>query len=450
MILLSFIVLAFLLLSFLVVLAARPASREAALIPPKPIKLFVDEDVKAELIPFLQPFLSTHPGLEMVGAADDPDMILTGHHLPGWGDSREIHRIPALTLKVADRTRTWGSDRQYLLYSRTGSYEGKELEDYLSQCLRAKYPEITMNFAGDIIPSRKVARQMASHGVLFPFRDIAPFINEADVICGDLECPLSDRFPPPYTGVSFIAPTRVIEGLKLCGFNVLNLANNHSTNYGRGAFLDTLDILEKEKIRYFGGGRNDADAYSPLILDIKGLRVAFLGYNCIYGSTNATSECPGVAWFDLPPYAILEDHDLRALRERITESKRNADFLVVCFHWSEEYKSQPSSDMVRVAHAACDAGADLVIGSHPHCVQSLEYYGNSFIFYSLGNFVFDQMFADYTREGFVLKCRLAGDQLVNAELIPYRIQDYCRPVPMDASSASRFAEKLFVLSGYGP
>ncbi len=146
------------------------------------------------------------------------------------------------------------------------------------------------------------------------------------------------------------------------------------------------------------------------------------------------------------PYAKDDPEDLARMQEAVRKAKQEGGFVVVGFHWSEEYKKLPNPSMRKVAHAACDAGADLVIGTHPHCIQSLEWYKGSFIAYSLGNFVFDQMFADYTRQGIILRCRLMGSELVEIELLPYLIQDYCRPVVLEQGSARSIVDPLLSIS----
>ncbi len=237
-----------------------------------------------------------------------------------------------------------------------------------------------------------------------------------------------------------------MEGLKACGIDVVSLANNHSTNFGRGAFTDTLELLKENGIAYVGGGYDSTEAYRPLSLEVKGTRVTFLAYNAIAGSVNAEPGKPGVAWFDMWPYANDDPEDLARMQEAVRRAKEGGGFVVVGFHWGEEYKRLPSPSMRKVAHAACEAGADMVIGTHPHCIQSLEWYKGSFIAYSLGNFVFDQMFADHTRQGVILCCRIMGGELVEVELLPYLICDYCRPVVLDPGSARGIVDSLLSIS----
>ncbi|MDI6830435.1 MAG: CapA family protein [Actinomycetota bacterium] len=178
-----------------------------------------------------------------------------------------------------------------------------------------------------------------------------------------------------------------------------------------------------------------------------GRRFAFLAYNAISGSINAGEGRPGVAWFDMQPYAPDDPRDMAAMKEAVARAKAEADFVVVGFRWSVEYTQQPSSSMRAAAHTACDAGAEMVIGSHPHIIQPYEYYNGSLIAYTLGNFVFDQMWAKYTREGFFLRCRLKGDLLTQVELVPYRICDCCQPNVLEGESGQYLLDRLLGISG---
>ncbi len=385
---------------------------------------------------------------ELVDRGDAPEILLCpSDRLPEGYSVAGMLEIPPTKLKIADWQGAIGDGEKILLCVCKDECRIKEVVDLIEEKAVSALPEINLSFAGDIIPSRTVAKQMRRHGVLFPFKDMAPYPSQADLAWGNLECPLSDRYPSPGKGVAFIAPSETVRGLELCGFDVLNLANNHSTNFGTPAFLDTLSLLEERGIRYVGGGRDKEEAYSPLFLEVKGIRLAFLGFNCVAGSLNAGPARPGVAWVDLPPYGSFDREDEELVRRKVEGAREKADFLVVSFHWGEEYKHKPSPFQVRLARIACHAGADMVVSTHPHCVQPVELYGDSLIAYSLGNFVFDQMFADYTREGFVLRCRLRGSRLEEVELVPYLIHDYCRPVPMDAAATRRFAAKMREISG---
>lgn len=123
------------------------------------------------------------------------------------------------------------------------------------------------------------------------------------------------------------------------GIDVVSLANNHSANFGTVAFTDTLKLLEENGIAFVGGGRDSGEAYRPLSLEIKGTRVTFLTDNAISGIINAGPGKPGVAWIDMWPYAADDPEDLARMQEAVRQAKEGGGFVVVAFHWSEEYSA---------------------------------------------------------------------------------------------------------------
>lgn len=359
---------------------------------------------------------------------------------------KEIFCLPQLLLKTGERENilrpAWGC----WLCSSLEDDRIADLASYLESGLSTALKPTIMNIVGNIIPGRNVARRMAERGTLYPFERVAPYINSADIVFADLECPLSDRFNPPYNGVNFIAPQETISGLDACGVNIVSLANNHSTNFGLQAFTDTIDLLESHGIDYVGGGRNAGQAYAPTFVETEGCRFAFLRYNAIAGSINASQDMAGVAWFDMSPYAADDLQDIASMEEAVKRARQEADFVIVGFHWSVEYVDDPSLSMTNAAHAACDAGADMVIGSHPHMMQPIEFYRGSLITYNLGNFIFDQMWAEYTREGVILRCKMLGSYVTEIEVLPYRICDYCQPVVMEQGSGQYLLDRLLNIS----
>jgi poly-gamma-glutamate synthesis protein (capsule biosynthesis protein) len=127
----------------------------------------------------------------------------------------------------------------------------------------------------------------------------------------------------------------------------------------------------------------------------------------------------------------------------IRAAKSQAALVFVYFHWSAEYTHSANDDMRAVAHAAIDAGADLILGSHPHWVQGIEWYKDHLITYSLGNFIFDQEQSTETKQGTLLNATFAGSQLVSASFSPYQIEDYNQPHPADAATAQKILGDIY-------
>lgn len=298
---------------------------------------------------------------------------------------------------------------------------------------------------GDVILGRHVAYKMRTYNDYnHPWLKMADVLKRGDITFADLETPLSDRVTPPDEGMSFIAPQKSISGFLLSGVDIVALANNHSTNYGAGAFTDTLDVLKKNNIKYVGGGVNSGEAYSPTIIEKNSLKVAFLDFNSIVGAVNATEDTPGVAKFAIKPWAETDDEtDLARIKANIASAKKQANLVVVEFHWGVEYEAKPIQSQINVAHAAIDAGADLVIGTHPHVVQAMESYKNVPIFYSLGNFIFDQEWSTETKQGFVAETYFYNKKLVSIKTIPYQIEDYNQPHLATEEQSKQIMSRIF-------
>ncbi|WP_230426986.1 CapA family protein [Cupriavidus yeoncheonensis] len=239
-------------------------------------------------------------------------------------------------------------------------------------------PVVSLAFVGDImldgIPGDtfKAGRD--------PFADFARILDAADIRIGNLECVIASRGRPERKPFTFRANPYWVNVLK-GHFTALSLANNHTGDFGRDAFSEMLDLLEAQKLSYFGGGRNLAEAHAPLLIERNGLRIALLGYNEIFPrSFEADHAAPGLAW--------SEDEQVIA---DIVNARRlhHADLVIPFMHWGIEHEHHASARQRRLAHAMIDAGANAVIGGHPHVTQDIEQYKGRPIFYSLGNFVFD-------------------------------------------------------------
>ncbi|MBZ5514873.1 MAG: CapA family protein [Acidobacteriia bacterium] len=288
----------------------------------------------------------------------------------------------------------------------------------LAQHPAAAPRERTLLLVGDLMLSRSVgARMQSANDWTLPFQQIAPTLAAADLAYGNLECPISNTGRNRHHLWSFRADPRVIEGLKLAGFDVLSLANNHVDDWGHPALLDTQRRLREAGIRTVGAGANDLEAHYPVLVDLGGLRIAFLAYvNVEPKESTAAPDRPGVAW--LEPERVFAD---------IRFARPLADLIIVGLHWGVEYAARPSRDQTELAHQMIDAGADLVVGGHPHVVQSLEQYKGRWIAYSLGNFIFDQHDPP-THRGLILKVSVKGKQIAGVTPLPTRIDGSYRAV----------------------
>jgi len=280
--------------------------------------------------------------------------------------------------------------------------------------------QATLMFVGDIILDRGVEYYIVKEGngdFSFPFLKIADYLKEADILVGNLETPVSDKGEKAGSIYSFRSDPKAIEGLVFAGFDILSVANNHAFDYGRPAFEDTLSRLKVAGISYIGGGFSEAEAHTPVIKEVNGTKIAFLEYTNL-GSPHweAKGVDSGISWLDKG-----------RMEEDVKKAKEMADIVVVAFHYGEEYALEPNQFQKDISQAAIDAGADLVIGHHPHVVQPTERYKNGFIAYSLGNFVFDQGFSDETQKGLLIRVLVENGKIKEIIPVDIRINQYFQP-----------------------
>lgn len=302
----------------------------------------------------------------------------------------------------------------------------------------------SLNVAGDIIIGRTVYEQeMRRNDYTSSFQLVKNLLSGADYTIADAEWTAADGIPHPLEGMSFSSPSKSLEGLTYAGIDAVSLANNHSMNGGIKPFEQMLDSLKARGIGYFGAGRNYSEAHTPYIADIKGIKVAFLGYTSIPGNYEAGESSTGNAFIKITPWYPFSEADVAQMEKDIRDAKTKADVVIPYFHWSKEYVHQPNEQMRTVAHRAIDAGATMVVGSHPHWVQGLEWYKDTLIAYSLGNFVFDQEQMLKTKQGVVLKTQFENNKLIRAELVPIQIEHYFQPHVLESPGKEGVLNDIF-------
>lgn len=250
---------------------------------------------------------------------------------------------------------------------------------------------------GDVTFGDGVGSAIRANGPRYPWRSVAPVLRGADVAVANLETAVSTRGSPlPGKLYTFRGPPRALRAAgRFAGIDVVSLANNHSVDYGRTAFLDTLRHARRFGIAKAGGGADLRRARRPAILVRGNLRVAVLGFSDVrpLGFDAGTSR-PGAT----PAFAEYIGPDVRAARRR-------ADVVVVYFHWGVERATRPNERQRSFAQIALDAGAHVVLGAHPHVLQPIERRGKRLVAWSLGNFVFAAHSPGTERTG-ILRVRL--------------------------------------------
>jgi len=194
----------------------------------------------------------------------------------------------------------------------------------------------------------------------------------------------------------------------------VNLGNNHIFDYGKVGLFDTISYLDSVGIRHVGAGHNAPQAHLPVIVNANGKRIALLGYYGGGEAPKATRTTPGVA----DRHIGNIQSDIETIRH-----SNSADYVAVNFHWGTEKADTPGRDQIEFAHAVIDAGADIIIGHHPHVLQGIERYKSGVIVYSLGNFVFGGNSRD-TYDTAVFEVRLMEKRNASYRLIPIRIEHW--------------------------
>lgn len=287
-------------------------------------------------------------------------------------------------------------------------------------CARfAQAEPVKLIFVGDIMLDDGPGRVIASG------RDpLAPFarrLASADFRIGNLECPIATTGKALESKIfSFRAHPRVLSVLK-GRFEALSVANNHAGDYGKAAFVETLDHLKQAGIASFGGGRNLAEAHRPLWIEKHGLKIAVLGYNEFKPrSFEAGADWPGIAWSE-DSHVVA---DIRAARAA------GADVIIPYMHWGWEREPSPTERQRSLARLMIDAGADAIVGGHPHVTQGSETYRGKPIIYSLGNFVFDGFELPAAKLGWLLEMSVDQGGVTHWNIVEARIEGEGTPYPV--------------------
>lgn len=287
---------------------------------------------------------------------------------------------------------------------------------------------------GDIMLSRGVAGEIRKHGgdPRHPFLKIEKHLLSGDIVFGNLENPITP-------GREIIMPEMTLRAdpgseiaLRDAGFTILSLANNHLPDFGPQGLLDTLQYLNNAGIGHTGAGKTEAEAFAAKFIEVKGLKLAFLAFTdpaLVPESYLADAEHPGVAFFEQ-----------EKVRAAVQDAREKADFVVVSMHAGTEYEPAPDLAQTRFARLVVDAGADLVLGHHPHVVQKIEKYKGKYIMYSLGNFVFDQKWSRATRVGLTAKIFITPAGVEKFELLPVFINDQDQPQVLAGEEAKTTLE----------
>lgn len=241
---------------------------------------------------------------------------------------------------------------------------------------RVTVPRFTVHVFGDMMLDRKVRTTFDQKGDRWPYAKIERFISGSDITMANLETPLTTfkSVAKPGGLLTFTSEPRHAKTLYDLGITVVSLGNNHTHNFGEAGLKQTHKYLTEAGVSYFGDPLN-----RPVVAvrEVRGTKIGFVGF-----------------------HQFTADNGAPAIAKVIRDLRSKVDYLVVMPHWGVEYQEHGwHSSQEVIGHAMIDAGADVVIGAHPHVIQPVEVYKGKAIFYSLGNFIFDQLFSESTKTG---------------------------------------------------
>ncbi|KAF1678040.1 MULTISPECIES: capsular polyglutamate synthetase PgsA [Bacillus] len=306
-----------------------------------------------------------------------------------------------------------------------GKAEKPKVKTYADDVLSA-------SFVGDIMMGRYVEKVTKQKGADSVFQYVEPIFKSSDYVAGNFENTVTYQkdYKQAKKKIHLQTNKESVKVLKDMNFTVLNSANNHSMDYGVEGMKDTLGEFSKQNLDIVGAGYNLDDAKKKISYQkVNGVTIATLGFTDVSGkSFGAKRKTPGV----LPA-------DPEVFIPMISEAKQRADIVVVQSHWGQEYDNDPNDRQRQLARAMSDAGADIIVGHHPHVLEPIEVYNGTVIFYSLGNFVFDQGWTR-TRDSALVQYHLKKNGTGRFEVTPIDIHE-ATPAPVKKGS---FKQKTII------
>lgn len=278
-------------------------------------------------------------------------------------------------------------------------------------------PSIVLVAGGDVNLGRDIGQRILHEPSFDPFGDLRPLLAGADLAFANLESPLSDQngeTQDPVRPLVFVGPPRGAELVAHAPFHVVSVANNHVWDYGERGFLETLDALERARVRYAGASRTPGEQYRPAVLTVKGWSIALFAVTHVWnpGEFETHDAVDRVAWADAG-----------VLAREIRRARAEHDLVLVSYHGGREYADTPAQEPLDVARAVMDAGADALLAHHPHVPQGIGWFGGRPAFYSLGNLVFGKHRDHaWTARGFVARLRITEHRSIEVAACAYLIE----------------------------
>jgi poly-gamma-glutamate capsule biosynthesis protein CapA/YwtB (metallophosphatase superfamily) len=298
--------------------------------------------------------------------------------------------------------------------------------------------DVTMVFGGDVMLGRAVRDQIVKVGKndgTWATSKVAEVFRNAQLAFVNLESPFAPGAALGYSLV-FRADPAHITALTRAGIDVVSFANNHSRNQGVLGIQTTLSLLKKNSIAPAGAGLSSSEAYAPRYLRAGEQPVAVLAYTYNEKAPTSPRSKPTIAGMDIG-----------RMQSAVKAAKATGAFVIVSMHAGTEYTLTRTSQQTRFAHAAIDAGADLIVGAHPHWAQTLEKYRGKPILYSLGNLVFDQPWSVETQQGAVAVVTVRDGKVAQVQLKIVKIDRAAQPRWMTPAEAAPVLKRIGLPSG---
>ena len=277
-----------------------------------------------------------------------------------------------------------------------------------------------------------VRSKIEKYGSEFIFSNVLKILQKANIVFGNLETPLSSEKidSMDYKNLIMRAPHTSVDGLKSCGFNILNIANNHIMQHGENAFIETCKLLYENNIQPLGISSNEEFSSAPVFFEKKNKKIGFLGYSLVNELYSKK-----IMYAKGEPEKIKKD---------LKKVKDQSDLVVLSLHWGLELMEKPSQAIRILAHSFIDAGADIILGHHPHVLQGIETYRAKPIFYSLGNFVFD-IDHEPCRRSIIGEVKIADNSIIK-NFIPIYINKNYQPYLVEGQKREIISSKINRLS----
>ncbi|UJF31631.1 CapA family protein [Paenibacillus hexagrammi] len=296
---------------------------------------------------------------------------------------------------------------------------------------------VKLDFVGDVIMAGNVEDILLKQGYDYPYTNVKDIWTNADYTIANLETPVTTRGTAQSKEYVYRSSPDALPELKAAGVDLVNLANNHIMDYGQDGLFDTMEVLDKLDIKRVGAGKNTQEAYEPVIVEKQGIKIAFLGFSRVV---------PDASWKAGADHAgVAETYSYLMPVEAVQKAKQQADLVVVLAHWGTEREDNPDKNQKELAHRYIDAGADLIVGGHPHVLQGFENYKGKWIAYSMGNFIFTTNGNSKTWDSGILEASCSKDQQCDIQLVPILTKG-ALPTPMNAEDGSKLFERLTKIS----